>query len=222
MHALLPIGQTVLVKLYTPTHTRMWKSLTAFHWSGLCEYGLFWFSFMPIDERELLLRHRRWGFFILRYKAGLDSLLPPQVAVEYPLPRNSSVVPPAKMFRASLLTCLAFASIAASAPAASSSVSAALSSMLSTIIMSSSPTASSVAPSAGIHSSAVSSAPPEFETVAPASDALNNPGWSQDTDEIVEAINGQLGATVIAPDNTELDQQNPDSLAPPTTDSGSM
>ena len=68
----------------------------------------------------------------------------------------------------------------------------------------------------------MSSAPPEFETVAPASDALNNPGWSQDTDEIVEAINGQLGATVIAPDNTELDQQNPDSLAPPTTDSGSM
>jgi len=63
-------------------------------------------------------------------------------------------------------------------------------------------------------------APPEFQTVAPASDALNNPGWSQDTDETVEAINGQLGATVIAPDDTELDQQNPDSLAPPSTDSG--
>lgn len=103
-------------------------------------------------------------------------------------------------------------------------MSAVLSSMLSSIVVSQSalPTASTAVSSSALQSSAVLSAVPEFETVAPASDALNTPGWSQDTDEIVEAINGQLGATVIAPDDMQIDQQNPDSLAPPSTDSGLM
>lgn len=122
------------------------------------------------------------------------------------------------------MTCFAFVSVVYAAPAASSSVSAALSSMLSSMVVSqsASPTVSTSGSSSGLQSSAVSMAPPEFQTVTPASDALNNPGWSQDTEESVEAINSQLGATIIAPDDTELDQQNPDSLAPPSTDSGLM
>ena len=63
---------------------------------------------------------------------------------------------------------------------------------------------------------------PVTATVSPASPAPNDPQWSQDTTETVEAINGGLGATVIAPDNLALDQQNPDVLAPPTTDNGDV
>lgn len=64
------------------------------------------------------------------------------------------------------------------------------------------------------------SAIPEYETVPSASNFSNFPAWSQDTTEVVEPILDGLGATIIAPDNEVLDQQNPDLFAPPTTDEG--
>ncbi|KAI5122009.1 hypothetical protein M0805_001841 [Coniferiporia weirii] len=70
------------------------------------------------------------------------------------------------------------------------------------------------------HGSSVYSAPSEAETVPPASDALNNPAWSQDTTENPEPIRGSLGATNLAPDDVQIDRQNPDLYAPPTTDEG--
>ncbi|KAI5114904.1 hypothetical protein M0805_008640, partial [Coniferiporia weirii] len=69
-------------------------------------------------------------------------------------------------------------------------------------------------------SSPVSSAPSYFATVLPASDALNNPVWPQDTTKIPEPINEALGATILTPDDVQLDRQNPDLFAPPTTDEG--
>ena len=68
--------------------------------------------------------------------------------------------------------------------------------------------------------STVLSAIPEYETVAPASDAPNFQAYPQDTTEIPTAMNNGLGANILGPQNVALDQQNPDILAPPSTDSG--
>ncbi|KAL5525866.1 hypothetical protein ACEPAG_7203 [Sanghuangporus baumii] len=105
------------------------------------------------------------------------------------------------------LYCLLVASVALAAPAASGNASLA------------SPSAASTQSS--VPASAISSAPSEEQTVAPASDNPNNQVFPPDTDETPEAINGGLGASIIFPDNTELDQQNPDFIAPPSTDHGS-
>ena len=71
------------------------------------------------------------------------------------------------------------------------------------------------------------SAPPEWETVTPASDDPNapvyEPVYEPEADpDPPEAIRGQLGGTVIGPQNVVMDMQNPDLLAPPSTDAGSM
>ncbi|KAH8112429.1 oxalate decarboxylase [Phellopilus nigrolimitatus] len=57
--------------------------------------------------------------------------------------------------------------------------------------------------------------------VAPASDKANEPMWAQNSNSTPEAINGQLGSTIISADDTLLDIQNPDMVAPPSTDAGS-
>ncbi|KAH8116116.1 RmlC-like cupin domain-containing protein [Phellopilus nigrolimitatus] len=114
------------------------------------------------------------------------------------------------MFNARFLSFLVFASMTMAAPAVSNSSSSAL-------VESSSVAHTVSVPSS---SSSVSSAPSEAQTVTPASDASNYPVWSQDTDDTPEAINGALGNVVAAPDDIQLDQQNPDLLAPPTTDNG--
>lgn len=44
----------------------------------------------------------------------------------------------------------------------------------------------------------------------------------QDTNSTVLPENNGLGASIMAPENGVLDQQNPDFLAPPTTDAGSV
>lgn len=46
--------------------------------------------------------------------------------------------------------------------------------------------------------------------------------WHPDSNVDPEPIRGDLGATVMGPDNKPLDLQNADSLAPPTTDHGSV
>jgi hypothetical protein len=67
------------------------------------------------------------------------------------------------------------------------------------------------------------SAPAPTNTVPFASDDPNFPAWTPDNSSVQpEAIRGSLGATVIGPQNIELDRQNPDLLAPPTSDHGSM
>ncbi|GBE90138.1 Probable oxalate [Sparassis crispa] len=67
---------------------------------------------------------------------------------------------------------------------------------------------------------AVSSAAEPSETVPLAIDDPNYVEWVPDTDANPEPIRGTLGATIIAQTNIPLEDQNPDLLAPPTTDSG--
>lgn len=69
-------------------------------------------------------------------------------------------------------------------------------------------------------SSSTSSAPSEAQTVPPASDDPNFPEWSQDTNATVEAERGTLGATILTDEDIQIEEQNPDSVAPPTTDNG--
>ena len=64
-------------------------------------------------------------------------------------------------------------------------------------------------------------ASPTF-TVPLASDDPNFIEWNVTTTEDVQPIRGSLGATILGPENIPIDQQNPDILAPPTTDAGSM
>ena len=60
-------------------------------------------------------------------------------------------------------------------------------------------------------------------TVAYAPDASNAVMWTPDTaSDNVEPIRGSLGGTILGPQNIELQQQNPDMLAPPTTDHGTV
>ncbi|KAI0368629.1 oxalate decarboxylase [Pilatotrama ljubarskyi] len=60
------------------------------------------------------------------------------------------------------------------------------------------------------------------ETVPLASDNPNDILWLPDTNIIPEAVRGSLGANILGPQNVEIDRQNADLLAPPTTDSGSV
>ncbi|KAH7925449.1 putative oxalate decarboxylase/oxidase [Leucogyrophana mollusca] len=70
--------------------------------------------------------------------------------------------------------------------------------------------------------SSVASAPASTPTVPYASDDPNYPLWNDTSDITPEPIRGSLGATVIGPQNVQLDLQNTDALAPPTTDSGDV
>ncbi|KAH7887032.1 putative oxalate decarboxylase/oxidase [Phlebopus sp. FC_14] len=71
--------------------------------------------------------------------------------------------------------------------------------------------------------SAVSSAPAATPTVPYASDDPNYPLWTADSVDITpEPIRNELGATILGPQNTALELQNSDALAPPTTDSGDV
>ncbi|TDL25564.1 oxalate decarboxylase [Rickenella mellea] len=71
-------------------------------------------------------------------------------------------------------------------------------------------------------SNSASSAAPAF-SVTPASDAPNDQTFPQDeTSGTPEPVVGTLGAPLLGGQNVELDRQNPDMLAPPTTDAGSI
>ncbi len=71
-------------------------------------------------------------------------------------------------------------------------------------------------------SSQSSSASVAQSTVSYASDDPNPILWGPDTSSIPQAIRGSLGATILGPQDVSLDKQNPDLLAPPSTDSGSV
>jgi hypothetical protein len=59
-------------------------------------------------------------------------------------------------------------------------------------------------------------------TVPYASDDLNESYLDKFQKEIPEPIRGSRGAALLGPQNIELDRQNPDLLAGPSTDSGSV
>jgi hypothetical protein len=63
---------------------------------------------------------------------------------------------------------------------------------------------------------------PASETVPPSSDDPNNPVYPPDSSGPAQPIRGNLGATILGPQNIPLQQQNPDALAPPTTDHGTV
>ena len=70
--------------------------------------------------------------------------------------------------------------------------------------------------------SETSSAAPPSPTVPYASDDPNYPLWNADTKMDPQPERGQLGGTILGPQNVAIDRQNPDILAPPTTDSGTV
>ncbi|KAI9434386.1 oxalate decarboxylase [Lactarius indigo] len=67
-----------------------------------------------------------------------------------------------------------------------------------------------------------STAPNASATVVPASDDPNSPIFPPDSDVSAQPIRGGLGGAILGPQNLPLQQQNPDLLAPPTTDHGSV
>jgi len=64
--------------------------------------------------------------------------------------------------------------------------------------------------------------PGPSETVPPASDDPNYPAYPPDVPGPAQPIRGNLGAAVLGPQNLPIQQQNPDHLAPPTTDNGDV
>ncbi|KAI0649218.1 oxalate decarboxylase [Trametes meyenii] len=59
-------------------------------------------------------------------------------------------------------------------------------------------------------------------TVPYASDDPNYPLWSADSNAIPQAQRGTLGANILGAQNVPIDLQDPDTLAPPTTDHGEV
>ncbi|KAI0784498.1 RmlC-like cupin domain-containing protein [Abortiporus biennis] len=102
----------------------------------------------------------------------------------------------------------------------SSGVSSAISSasVLASFSTVSAPRSHSSAPP----STSTSAAPAASETVPYASDDPNGIMWGPDYDGTPEAIRGTYGATVLGPQDIDIVKENPDLLAPPTTDSGSV
>ncbi len=122
---------------------------------------------------------------------------------------------------------------------ASSAVSSAFSATPSTVLASSAsattPTGSgisgaahhsssstSVASTGSGSPSATSSAAPAWETVAPASDDPNYVLWDEDSTTDPQGVRDTYGASIMGPQNVPIALQNPDLLAPPTTDEGSV
>ncbi|KAI0033645.1 oxalate decarboxylase [Vararia minispora EC-137] len=108
-------------------------------------------------------------------------------------------------------------------------VSTASSANTASSVASSSKVASPSAPSLASTSfpetvSVSAQAPPETATVVPASSNPNEPIFPVgSTDETApEAIRGGLGSPILGPTNPAIEQQNPDLLAPPTTDNGDI
>lgn len=59
-------------------------------------------------------------------------------------------------------------------------------------------------------------------TVPLASDDPNFWLWNETTTTDPQPERGSLGASILGPQNVAIDRQNPDILAPPTTDQGTV
>ncbi|KAG6817231.1 hypothetical protein H0H87_011288 [Tephrocybe sp. NHM501043] len=106
--------------------------------------------------------------------------------------------------------------LAQTAPAVSSAVSSASLSTSTHISLAHSSSVTTI-----VHSSTVSAAEPSA-TVPFIDLDPNEPLWNQDTPGDPQPIRGSLGAPLLGPTDTEIVKQNPDLLAPPTTDHGSV
>ncbi|ETW82806.1 CUPIN, Germin, oxalate decarboxylase [Heterobasidion irregulare TC 32-1] len=124
-------------------------------------------------------------------------------------------------FANSLLCAVLLAISVSAAPASNPSAATSSTALASPVSVSNSTdsTASvSGPPSATSDASAASPSP----TVPFASDDPNTVIFSPGADVQPEAQRGTLGSTVIGPQNVQIDRQNPDFLAPPTTDNGDV
>lgn len=63
---------------------------------------------------------------------------------------------------------------------------------------------------------------PPSQTVPPASDDPNYPVYPPDVPGPAQPIRGDLGAAILGPQDIPIQQQNPDILAPPSTDNGDV
>lgn len=81
---------------------------------------------------------------------------------------------------------------------------------------------STIVLSSGTEPSTTLSVVPVSATVTPASDDPNYVAWGPGYTGTPEATRGSLGSNVIGPQNVPLDLENPDFLAPPTTDAGEV
>ncbi|KAI0368601.1 oxalate decarboxylase [Pilatotrama ljubarskyi] len=109
----------------------------------------------------------------------------------------------------------AFASASSAVSSAFASGTSAASSASSALAHTKSSTPSSTPSSTG-------SAEPASATVPFASDDPNGILWSEDSTSNPEPIRDTLGASIMGPQNVPIALQNPDLLAPPTTDEGSV
>ena len=84
-------------------------------------------------------------------------------------------------------------------------------------------TSTSVSLSASKTATETSDSPAQPSPTVPyASDDPNYWLWNETTTEVPQPERGTLGANIQGPQNVEIDRQNPDILAPPTTDSGTV
>lgn len=81
---------------------------------------------------------------------------------------------------------------------------------------------SSLAAPAVLSGTTTSTSAVPSSTVPLAIDDPNGIAWDMTTAEDVQPVRGSLGGSILGPQNVPLQQQNPDILAPPTTDAGSM
>ena len=65
-------------------------------------------------------------------------------------------------------------------------------------------------------------APASSPTAPYASENSNQILWTETSNTAPQAIRGGLGGTVLGPQNVEIDLQNADLLAPPSTDAGTV
>lgn len=68
----------------------------------------------------------------------------------------------------------------------------------------------------------VASAPETSQTAPYASDNANRVLWTEYDPAAPQPIRDVLGASILGPQNVEIDLQNPDLLAPPSTDAGTV
>ncbi|TFY67077.1 hypothetical protein EVJ58_g1872 [Rhodofomes roseus] len=90
-----------------------------------------------------------------------------------------------------------------------------------TVVLASSLAAAAPAAISASGSSVASAAEPS-ETVPLASEDPNGIAWNTTTDTDPQPIREQLGGTILAQQNIPLQEQNPDLLAPPTTDNNAI